>query len=260
MPEGPEVYVMTTKFSRRFPVGTKLVKVNSLCKRYENLTVNLPLQIKEIYSRGKKSVIKCNKNVGILVSYGMSGHWELKNNKYAQLEFVGSNGKKYYWTTSRSLPICSVQFLPLQKLQNELDRLGVDIIHHNPRPQEVLNVFGNRKQNICAFMMDQTKFAGIGNYIKAVVLYRCGISPHCKVCDLYDDEKWLIWTTAQQVASEAIAAQGMGIKDYKDENGELIGVSFDITPYQMEFDALGNKVISEQIAGRTTWWVPKVQN
>jgi formamidopyrimidine-DNA glycosylase len=145
------------------------------------------------------------------------------------------------------------------QLISELDKLGLDIIRDDPDPEKVLAVYGNSRKNICAFIMEQNKFCGIGNYIKAVVLYRCGISPHRKVHELDDGQRWLIWETAKEVAEEAVAAKGMGMRDYKDENGKKVGVSFDITPYNMKKDNHGNKVTAEDIAGRTTWWVPAVQ-
>jgi len=91
-------------------------------------------------------------------------------------------------------------------------------------------------------------------------LYRCKISPHRTVDTLDDGEKWLIWDTAKTVAREAIGAKGMGMRDYKDEDGNVVGVNFDITPYGMKEDSFGNPVISESIGGRQTWWVPAVQS
>jgi formamidopyrimidine-DNA glycosylase len=107
--------------------------------------------------------------------------------------------------------------------------------------------------------MNQSYFCGIGNYVKAVVLYRCEISPHRKVSDLDDEEKWNIWETSKEVAQEAILAKGMGMRDYRDEDGEIVGVAFDITPYNCKQDKKGNPVKAESIAGRTTWWVPVIQ-
>lgn len=264
MPEGPEVYVMTQKFKKRFPPGHSLTCIKVMHERYNDIPRaflnSFPLKIIDIKSRGKKTIVQF-KNWCLLVSYGMTGHWEVKNNKFAQLKFTFKSLKgfanSYYWTSSRSLPTCIVEFLTNAQLA-KLD-LGLDIIHDNPSPEEVLNVYGYSKRNVCAFLMDQQKFSGIGNYIKAVILYRCKVSPHRKVNELDDGEKWLLWETAKQVAREAIAAKGMGIRDYKDEHGLVVGVSFDITPYNKIEDKFGNKVISEIIAGRQTWWVPEVQ-
>ena len=266
MPEGPESYVMAKRFHRRFPTGSKLTKIRTIADRYidgddkipKSFSKALPLTITDVFSRGKKTIVKFNKHWSLLISYGMSGHWEVSQSKYAQLEFTIA-GSKYYWVSSRSLPTCVVQFLSHSQLESELEKLGLDIIHDDPDPEQVLEVYGKSRMNVCSFMMDQNKFSGIGNYIKAVVLYRCGISPHRKLHKLDDGEKWLIWETAKEVANEAIAAKGMGIRDYKDEDGNVVGVSFDITPYNMKKDQYNNPVICESISGRTTWWVPSVQ-
>lgn len=262
MPEGPEVYVMTANFKKRFPINTKLIDIKILHQRYENIPQDFidtfPTSIKEIYSRGKKSIINFGE-WSMLVSYGMSGHWETRKNKHAQLHFKFENSD-YYWVSSRSLPTCVIQFLKRNELVVELNKLGLDIISDQPSQKQILQVYGNSRRNISAFLLDQTKFSGIGNYIRAVVLYRCGISPHRTVNDLAKAEMVLIWETSKQVAKEAIAAKGMGIRDYKDENGDIVGVDFDITPYNCEMDSLGNPVISETIGGRTIWWVPNMQN
>jgi len=257
-PEGPEVYVMTQKLLKRFPVGSKLKIINSLHHRYTIPKNYSNLIIKDIYSKGKKTIVEFNKGLALLISYGMTGHWENKKSDYAQLEFVFENNS-YFWTSTRSLPTCSVQFLSHNELEKELDKLGWDIIYDNPSDEEILEIFKGSKKNICAFLMEQSKICGIGNYIKAVVLYRCGISPHRKVDDLETVEKYEIWVMAKDLAHEAIIAQGMGIRDYKDEEGYVVGVDFDITPYGYENDSFGNEVITESIAGRTTWWVPIVQ-
>lgn len=272
MPEAAEVYVMSKKLRNRFPPGHKLTRIKALNKRYTEtkdriptaFQKSLPLTITEVTSKGKKTIVTFDKGWGLLISYGMSGHWEVQKGKYAQLEFTFTNPagmrNKYYWVSSRSLPTCVVQFLKHTELDAELDKLGLDIIKDDPTPEEVLDVYGTSKKNVCAFIMEQNKFCGIGNYVKACVLYRCGISPHRKVYELSDGDKWLIWETAKEVAHEAIAAEGMGVRDYKNEDGEPVGVNFDITPYNMKHDPDGNEVISENIAGRTTWWVPAVQN
>ena len=270
-PEGPEVYVMSQRIRSRFPPGHRLMSVVAVNDRYRKgrdvipaeFLKKLPLKITDITSKGKKTIVKFNKNWAFLISYGMSGHWETSTSKHAQLELTFANPSgfrnKYYWVSSRSLPTCVVQFLDHDTLQSELDKLGLDIVRDDPDPEAVLEVYGKSCKNICAFMMEQNKFAGIGNYIKAVVLYRCGISPHHKLNELDDGEKWLIWDTAKEVAAEAIAARGMGMRDYKDENGKTVGVAFDITPYSKKKDKHGNPVVAEDIAGRTTWWVPAVQ-
>jgi formamidopyrimidine-DNA glycosylase len=258
-PEGPEVYVMTQKFANRFPVGSILTAVKSLHQRYNDLLptdFKLPLTLTAVYNRGKKTIIEFGEWV-FLVSYGMSGHWETKKAKCAQLELnFGEN--IYYWVSTRSLPTCSIQIMKQPQLESELAKLGLDILHHHPSQEQVLQIFKGRK-NICAFLMDQSNFSGIGNYIKAVVLYRCKINPHCTIDKLSDQQKWQLWTTAQQVAQEAIAAEGMGMRDYRNETGERVGVSFDITPYAMKLDRNKNQVLAETIAGRTTWWVPAIQ-
>lgn len=267
-PEAPEVFCMTQRLRRRFPVGHSLVEIRVFAGRYQTVIPRiflnkLPLKITEIGGKGKKTFVKFNKQWSLLISYGMSGHWRTAKSKFTELELIVANPAgfrdSYFWTSSRSLPTCSVQFLKHAELQQELDRLGIDIVRDDPTIEDVLTLFEGTRQNICAFLMDQGYFCGIGNYVCAVILYRCEISPHRKVHELDDGEKWSLWETAKEVAQEAIAAKGMGIRDYRDEDGKVVGVAFDITPYNCKKDKHGNSVKAEKIGGRTRWWVPVVQ-
>lgn len=261
-PEGPEVYVMTQQLLNRFPIGSKLISIKSLHHRYKIPSEYKNLIVNNVYSKGKKTIIIFNKDLSLLISYGMTGHWETCKSDYAQLEFVfekQNNVDSYFWTSTRSLPTCSVQFLSKKELDVELNKLGLDIIMDNPSDEEILEAFRGTKKNICAFLMEQSKICGVGNYIKAVVLYRCGISPHRKVNELETSEKYEIWSVAKHLAYEAIHAQGMGMRDYKDEEGNVVGIDFDITPYGYEYDSFGHNVVTETIGGRTSWWVPAVQ-
>lgn len=188
----------------------------------------------------------------------MTGHWTVCKHKYSQLEFIFNTGS-YFWTTTRNLTTCLIEFLSLKVIQDKLNKLGIDILS-NPKITNIFNVYPpTSRKNICSFLMDQKYFAGIGNYLKAVILYRCRISPYRQVKDITEEEKWNIWVTTKIVAKEAIKKRGMGMRDYKDENGNKIGVAFDITPYRMKYDKEGYLVLCEKIAGRTTWWVPEKQ-
>lgn len=254
-PEGPEVYVMTKKFEERIPCGSTLIKLDALCKRYSSIpagfTTSFPLVVQEITSKGKKTIVKFDKDWSLLISYGMTGQWDTDRNGSAQLEFTFRTPKKatrlYYWTSSRNLSTCTIQFLSHSQLENCVAKLGLDIILDDPDRDTILEAYGKSKKNVCAFIMDQTRFCGIGNYIKAVTLYRCRVSPHSKINELDEKTKLLIWRVAKKVAMEAVAAN-------RGANHNLEG--FDMTPYNMTHDKHGNLVIAEDIAGRTTWWVP----
>lgn len=254
MPEGPEVYIESQKL-RNVVYGKKLTSIVILDKqRYEgkfnSLNESLPSIVTNVYSKGKKTIIQLDNGFGLMISYGMTGRWATDCSKHSELEFKFEN-KTFFWTSTRKLPTCCVQVFKDDVLKTQLEKLGYDILGSDLSDTTVLDTFGKSRKGIAGFLMDQDKFCGIGNYIKAVVLYRAKISPHRKANELSDAQKISLWKITREVAQEAVAAGG---------GGSYGGSSqFDITPYQMDFDSNGNHVVSENIAGRMTWWVPNVQ-
>lgn len=254
MPEGPEVYIASQELRKKF-LGCVLNTITVIDeKRYSGkfnvIQEKLPSKVIDIYSKGKKTILRLDNGYTLLISYGMTGRWLYTEGKFTELEFHFENTIAY-WTCSRKLPTCIIQIFKDDSVHGELEKLGHDILGPNIKDNMVLSTFGKSKKGIAGFLMEQNKFCGIGNYIKAVVLYRSGISPHRKVSDLSESQKLELWKCARDVAQDAVNAGGGG--SYNN------GSTFDITPYQMDVDSLGNKVVSENISGRMTWWVPNVQ-
>lgn len=85
MPERGEVYLFTQRFALKFPVGTIIDRVTSLSTSLPHL-INTPSTIKTIASKGKKTYIIFTDGNALLISYGMTGSWTLKNTKWSNYE------------------------------------------------------------------------------------------------------------------------------------------------------------------------------
>lgn len=253
-PEGPEVARMT-QFFKQYTKNNDLISIKIIGDKYTLPTINLPTKVANVYSHGKKTIVELENGWYLFVSYSMTGHWEIHNNKHAWLRFK-FGAKKLYWVCPRTWG--KVKFLRKTELDIELAKLGLDIFK-NPSKKEILAVYPTRGQNICRFLMDQSRFCGVGNYLKAMILYQMKISPYENTKNLSTDEKLELWQTAQRIAQTAFKARGMGMRDYKDENGKRVGVAFDTTPYNRKkagkFDVIKEKTPDT----RMTWWVPDVQ-
>ena len=123
--------------------------------------------------------------------------------------------------------------------------------------------------------MDQKKVcSGIGNYLVAEILYRDEISPH-RLSDSLTDEEiknlkyWIAYVVKLSYVANDIGYM-INLKNEKDKitrknyHPEIklkkSDQEFRFNVYKKKFDPLGNKVTAEKIiAGRTTYWVKKVQ-
>jgi formamidopyrimidine-DNA glycosylase len=125
---------------------------------------------------------------------------------------------------------------------------------------ERLSLKKNLEKTIAEVLMDQRVLAGIGNYLKAEVLYHSRVSPWRKVKDLADEEVVDLHDNAVRLINLSYNMGGATIQNYRqpDDSGGLYSRRFAV--YGQEADPHGNAVIREKTPeGRTTHWVPELQ-
>jgi formamidopyrimidine-DNA glycosylase len=108
--------------------------------------------------------------------------------------------------------------------------------------------------------MNQSLVGGIGNYIKAEVLYRSGISPHRKVSSLNDSEFQSLNKQCKLVVESSFGMGGSSFKNYQGLEGESGQFPFFFQVYGRKECERGYSVKTEITAdGRMTHWVPEIQ-
>jgi formamidopyrimidine-DNA glycosylase len=271
MPERAEVFLFTSDFKSKFPPGTQIKNIKTLVKDKKfNLIIpdtDYPLTVKRVGSKGKKTYIYLTNGMGFLVSYGMSGGWKIKKTDFAKYCFVRADGYKYYWQCQRKLHCEFVHYLPKADIRAELAKLGLDIMRTNePSRKEILERYLSkrgklRRCEVHTFLMDQTAFCGIGNYLLCRTLYLLAISPHRRVSDLTNKEKIALYTTVKEIVTEVVARQGHTIFDWARDDDRWLE-PYDVTPYgaRGKRDGNGHRIKAEAISKtRTIYWVPAVQ-
>ena len=178
MPEGPEIKYIT-ELCKTYLLGKTLehIKSNSDTK------VKLPKKSKLIDVEVKgKQLILLFEDFWFFIHFGLTGWLVFEDSKYPRYE-LHFNDQVAYIDDSRRL-----SRLKIVSSQNEYDKalakLGVDIFSDEFTEEYFLECFGNKKKLIVAFLMDQSQFCGIGNYIKNESLYLSGISPKRKTSEI----------------------------------------------------------------------------
>lgn len=264
MPEGVEVSIFVKELANKV-LGCKLNSLSILGGKYSRkATIKgcsefkkaLPLKIIEVKNKGKFSWVVFEKGWTMWVTYGLSGRFKFQCEDHCHIKFNATcpNGEQivFYFKDMRNFGnICFCKCVA--DLRAKLSTLGPDPLKTKITGKMLKQMIDKMKNDpeIGKVLIDKQNFiAGVGNYLRADILYWSGISPYRKVKSLTMDD-------LNRLAKET---NRIFKKSYKHQlkNG-LHSYPFDV--YFQETDPYGNKVISEKqgAGGRTIWWVPSVQ-
>lgn len=135
-----------------------------------------------------------------------------------------------------------------------IKKLGYDPLIDFPTPKVLGERLKKRKKAIKAVLLDQSLFAGIGNWLADEILFAAKMNPHHLASALTPLQVKTLHKAVLTVVKKAVAVDA----DYerfpktwlfherwgKAENAKT---------------STGKKIIHEEIGGRTTAWVPTVQ-
>lgn len=274
MPEGPEC-ATTAKFLDKFMKNKTLTNVEVLSGRYskkspdglQKLNLSLPKKVSSWSSKGK--FIYCtlldenDKESFIWNTLGMSGYWSLSQKDHSRVRFDFDDNTSIWYTDTRNFGTLKFE-MSYNQTEKKLLELGPDPLTHDID----IAVFEKRlysknskgEKTICEGLMNQKTVAGVGNYIKAEVLWLSKIAPERKIKNLTREELILIRDNIQNVIRTSYQNGGATIKSFYGPDGSKGTYSSRFLVYNQRFDPYNNKVIKTNTPdGRTTHWVPEIQ-
>jgi len=270
MPEGPEV----TRVSRDLNTYLKnktLININILPgskyvkkapNNYKEFIDKLPLKIEGVKNKGKLIYFSFEKHNYMLNHLIMTGFWGHEKGKYTSLEFVLENDDKIYFCDARKFGF--VDFLDSKReLDIKLSELGPDFLNDDEFDEALFTKILRKrnKSNISTVLMNQKIISGIGNYLKSEILYAARINPHRSVASLTEENINKIYTEGRRIIKASYRLGGTSKKDYVHLDGSKGNFQDFLKVYGKKEDKLGNKIIAEKTKdGRTTYWVPNLQN
>ena len=258
---------------------------------YNELKKDLPIKLLDVKTKGKFLYMKFDDNYYIFSTLGLSGGWVYlnnKTNKYSYptiLEYIGKENMDSYMKTSLNhlnvefktkegsiyfydtLSFGTLKIIKDEKeLNKKLNTIGPDIMDETT----TFDLFKERilkklTQEIGIVLMNQKLISGIGNYLRADILWLCKISPFRKVNKLSDQELMSIYHNAKVLT--------WGDYDKKYAKKHKIITKKDKLPsdYKRDFfvyyedtDIYGNKITKEELyegnQKRFIYWVKGYQN
>ncbi len=172
--------------------------------------------------------------------------------RFLKLLLTADNGKKISFTDARRLAHVWLGDSPAAS--KKVAQLGPDALEELPKGKEFAQMFSKRTAPVKALLMDQTFLSGIGNWVADEVLYQAKIAPQRAGSSLSSTELGALRKAILRVLQLAVDA-GADHEKYPDtwmfhhrwggaRGHQKIGK---------------HDIVREQVAGRTTAWVPKVQ-
>ena len=267
MPEGPEVKRMAMDLAEVVSNKT-LESIEIISGRYTKKPAEglseiqsvLPTKVIGAGCHGKFMYMLTNSGFNIWCTLGMTGRWTKSNDGHVRARFRFSDGDYVNFEDTRNFGTLKFVY-GKEEMIKKLRSLGPDLLSDRIEPDFFVNRLREHdNKNITKVLMDQSIFAGVGNYVKAEALWLAEINPMKDVKHLDDDELLLLCETLKSVLTNSFESGGATFKSHKNFSGEPGDYSSRFLCYGRKQDAEGNLVEKlETPDGRTTHWAPAKQ-
>lgn len=278
MPEGPEVRRMAEGLDSLLR-GTCLYGpfINEASSYYGKGIANAELlahgaHVDAVVPKGKKIIFYLSLlppysgQIWMLSSVLMTGRWGLHTGKYSGITFtvaktvqcanyIHVNLETLYYDDQRrfgTLEIGSGELV--------LKDVGPSFMQDEVSIEYFTQVLRNKRlanKPIGDFLLEQKYVSGIGNYLRADILYLAGISPFRSLSLLSDNDIETLYRACLDRFAAAYTANGHTIRSYFTPIGE--SGAYDPLVYGKNTSPAGNPVIKVTDSKRTIHWDPVVQ-
>jgi len=258
MPELPEVEVVKRSLTKKVQnLIIKKVKINDDRLRYRidknKIRKIVGLRIKKIERKSKFLLFFFNKNIIMLIHFGMTGKFffiNKKNTKFKTSFYYNINNTKdqkhdrvvFFFNKKQKLIFNDVRkFGFIKFLNNKNYKNNLHLKNLGPEPLgETFDVtyfkqyIRGRNRVIKDILMDQKFLSGIGNIYANEILFLSKVRPNRYAKTLRTLELIKIVKFTKKILENAIKLGGSSIKDFSSSNGKK-GL------YQQYFNVYGKK-------------------
>jgi formamidopyrimidine-DNA glycosylase len=219
--------------------------------------------IATVRRRGKYILIETDGNAGVLVHLGMSGRLRLQQagdarEKHTHVVWSLASGRELRFVDPRRFGL--VQAATALDELPELTLLGPDPLAELDPPTLAAALAGSRAP-IKAFLLDQSRIAGLGNIYVCEALFRAGVHPTTPAHRVRGRAQVLV-REIRAVLEAGIANRGTTLRDYVDGEGGAGENQAALRVYGREGQSCATcgAVIRRRVdAARSTFFCPKCQ-
>ena len=262
MPELPEVEA-ARKLAERLLVRRRIAEVAARADPvvFENATPRRVVhalrgrRVEAVRRKGKHFWLELDRRPWLLMHFGMTG-WLFAYRDAAQrprhwrLELQADDGRRLCFSDPRRFGRVRLQRDPPG--EPPVSELGFDVLDGLPPLGILAELLARRRAPVKAVLLDQSLFAGVGNWIADEVLYQAGIAPHRPAASLSRAEVSRLRTRLSAVVRHAVK---VGADSERFPRTWLFHRRWDLK----QPPGAPEVIRRETIAGRTAAWVPARQ-
>jgi formamidopyrimidine-DNA glycosylase len=212
-------------------------------------------RVQAVRRKGKHFWLELDRRPWLLLHFGMTGwlfayrdtalrprHW--------RLELAVEGGQRLCFSDARRFGRLRLQADPPG--EPPVSELGFDVLDGLPPAKVVGDLLARRRAPVKAVLLDQSLFAGVGNWIADEVLYQAGIAPHRPAASLSAAEVTRLRARLLAIVRHAVA---VGADSERFPRTWLFHRRWDVR----QPAGATEKIRRETIGGRTAAWVPSRQ-
>ena len=172
-------------------------------------------RVKEVGAQGKAFLIHFESGQTLYAHMQLYGRWmfgkpghEPKTNRQLRLSLATADQEARLYSAT------DIEMLNAAGLKKHpyLSRLGPDLLDPGTKPSDLLErlqdkLFSGRR--LAALLLDQTFWAGPGNYLRSEILFCAGLGPEMRPRDLNDEQRERLARAAQGLARRSLKAKGI---------------------------------------------------
>lgn len=204
MPEAAEVFSNVSELQEL--EGQRVRSATVLSGRYtrkpiEHLDTLVGQTLQSVRAHGKLVVWTFDNSVA-LNTYGMTGFWSPYQSKHSRLELHFD--VPAYYTDMRNFGTFKV--LTPEAAQRIISTRTVSVMDQQAPPADLETRVAKhgKKATIAELMLDQRVFNGVGNYMRADVMYRVGVDPRAPANSISVETLHKLWKESHDISHRAL--------------------------------------------------------
>jgi formamidopyrimidine-DNA glycosylase len=212
-------------------------------------------RVQAVRRKGKHLWLELDRRPWPLLHFGMTGwlftYTDAANRpRHWRLELTMAGGTRLCFSDPRRFGRVRLQADPLN--EPPLSELGFDVLEGLPPAAVLKELLSRRRAPIKAVLLDQSLFAGVGNWIADEALYQAGLAPHRPADSLPLADVTRLRTRLHTVVRHAVA---VGADSERFPRTWLFHRRWDAR----QPEGARERIVRETIGGRTAAWVPARQ-